>query len=239
MTTMNTETVKFLLKMVYDGLNGDKSCIENVLNEIQLESQHRIQEEESVVDENTLSNKSNTIVLLSSDDSSDSDSDYESVCEFSDDTSDYIEDGNMSILSIQVSGDNISTPSIPNTCFSNDDDCVNQMIKELENLEELVIVPHRHKTKSNHYYTVKNKDDSKKIIIIENHNEGIDTHPGIISTHRGPSGCKKNMDMNYSDESERIMKQWDKYGKSRTRRCYDYRGKNKKETLDLIKKILS
>ena len=68
-----------------------------------------------------------------------------------------------------------------------------------------------------------------KCFIIENYNKGRAYH-GLITTYYQES---------YTEKDNNIINNWEYYGRSKTRKKYDYRGRNKKEILNMIEGLLS
>ena len=79
-------------------------------------------------------------------------------------------------------------------------------------------------------FEVTNKKDNKKTITLEN-NEGNRAYIITALPKRKPEYSEKGM--------EEINNKWTKYGRSPTRKKYDYSGKNIKETMSMIDNILA
>ena len=79
-------------------------------------------------------------------------------------------------------------------------------------------------------FEVTNKKDNKKTITLEN-NEGNRAYIITALPKRKPEYSEKGM--------EEINNKWTKYGRSTTRKQYDYSGKNIKETISMIDNILA
>tara|TARA_B100000035_G_C20997612_1_gene553265 strand:+ start:548 stop:1024 length:477 start_codon:yes stop_codon:yes gene_type:complete len=79
------------------------------------------------------------------------------------------------------------------------------------------------------YFEVTNKKDKKKVITLENN----DTHPACIITSLD---SKKR---EYSQEGMEEIDKWENYGRGGKRKRLNYSGKNIKETMSMIDKILS
>jgi len=77
------------------------------------------------------------------------------------------------------------------------------------------------------WYTIYKQ--TNKCLIIENYNKGRAYH-GLITTYYQES---------YIEKDNNIINNWEYYGRSKTRKKYDYRGRNKKEILNMIEGFLS
>ena len=84
--------------------------------------------------------------------------------------------------------------------------------------------------KENNYFEVTNKKDNKKTITLENNEENRACIITALPSRRPE----------YSQEGEEeIDKKWEKYGRRGNRKQFDYSGKNIKEIMSMIDKILS
>ena len=115
---------------------------------------------------------------------------------------------------------------ITNKLFSeNGVEAVKELLELLELLEKSGYII---KVRSNGlWYTIYKQIN--KCFIIENYNKGRAYH-GLITTYYQES---------YTEKDNNIINNWEYYGRSKTRKKYDYRGRNKKEILNMIEGLLS
>ena len=78
------------------------------------------------------------------------------------------------------------------------------------------------------WYKIYNKE-SNKCLVIENYNKGR-TYHGLITTYYHDRYLEKDIN---------IINLWEFYGRSKIRKQFDYRGKNKKIVLNLLTELLT
>jgi len=133
----------------------------------------------------------------------------------------------LEIINIQEEQENLLENSEYHDNFIYDgEEAVEQILKILKRDKKYYIKPKNH----DKWYEIWDKN-SKYNLVIENYNEKGRAYHGLITTGYPIK--------NYSYEANEIISGWDKYGRSHMRKQYDYRGKNIKETLEIIDIILS
>ena len=130
----------------------------------------------------------------------------------------------LEILNIQEQAAPLKKSEEYQINFSNDGYEASEQILKLLNSDDKYIINY------DKWYEVWDIN-SKYNIVIENYNDGEKTYRGLITT-----GSPTKI---YSVKANEIIRELDKYDKSCIRKQYDYRGKNIKETLEIIDIILS
>lgn len=118
---------------------------------------------------------------------------------------------------------NVQLKEINDNFSENGTEAVNTLLELLKTKKGYFI-----NSKDNGSYYKVHYEKTRKYIVIEDYDKGRAYH-GLITTI---------YEERYSDTAKEIIDKWDYYGKSKIRKQYDYRGKNKTDVLNIIDALL-
>jgi len=118
---------------------------------------------------------------------------------------------------------NLQLKEINDNFSENGTDAVNELLELLKTKKGYFI-----NAKDNGSYYKVYYEKNRKCIVIEDYDKGRAYH-GLITTI---------YEERYSDIAKEIIDKWEYYGKSKIRKQYDYRGKNKTDVINIIDALL-
>ena len=118
---------------------------------------------------------------------------------------------------------NVGLKEINDNFSENGTDAVNELLELLTTKKGYFI----NSMNNGSYYKVY-YEKTRKCIVIEDYDKGRAYH-GLITTI---------YEERYSDIAKEIIDKWEYYGKSKIRKQFDYRGKNKTDVINIIDALL-